>query len=189
MVENDMSQPEAETGSSQSMSSFPPINASAKSTPTRRNANDEAPHSPNTSPATMPTETPAPTPIRAPPTFENDPSSRSPHGAAPKMRGRGNAATSRFRPRNIRRDQSERDKLAEQERARIAEIQKVEEARAKKAAAERARKENFSRDSYKKRGHGEMMGRPNREPERLVASGPFSAAAPSGESIPNFEDH
>jgi len=180
-------QPEAEAESSQDTLSFPAINAPAKTTPPRRNDNDndEARHSPNTSPASMPTETPAATPVRAPPTLDSDSASQSARGGALVPKGRGNAATSRFRPRNVRRDQSERDKLAEQERARIAEIQKVADAKAKKAAAERARKQQFDRGSHHKRGHGDMMGRSHRdrEPERLLASGPFSAAAPSGEMI------
>ncbi|RDL32003.1 uncharacterized protein BP5553_09405 [Venustampulla echinocandica] len=120
---------------------------------------DTAMASPNSSPATVPTETPAPTPVRAPePRPES--STATATTSARGGRGRGGAAgttttrASKFKPKSIRRTQSERDQLAEDE-------QKRKEDFIKKAQEEADRKEraaNRSRGFRGGRGRGDVMG-------------------------------
>lgn len=139
---------------------------------------DDDLESPNSTPANVPTETPAPTPVRShPPASLAGP----PEGAmAGRGRGRGTTASSRFKPKNVRRDQGEREQMAEAERRRL---QEVNDRLEKERQAEVRKK---SRLQPKKRGSimgSGMVNDRERERQRLMASGPFAMSAPSGRSI------
>jgi len=90
--------------------------------------------SPNSSPVTIPTETPAPTPVRAP-------SER----AGPKP----SAAPRKYKPKPVRRAQSEREELARLEYERLERLNK--KAEEKQAFAARGGKNG--------RGRGDTMGK------------------------------
>jgi DNA-directed RNA polymerase III subunit RPC4 len=138
-------------------------------TPQNHLENDFA--SPNSSPATVPTETPAPTPARAPLQRTEStgsgsipPAARGGRGGA---RGRGkNAAESRFKPKNVRRDAGELQELAQKEQARLAGI--AQDRVREEARASRGR-------GRPPRGRGDVMGR-GAGMGRGAATGVFSVA-------------
>jgi DNA-directed RNA polymerase III subunit RPC4 len=107
-------------------------------------SNDESTvPSPNSSPATVPTETPAPTPVRAPPPRTESSSSIAPPASQGRDRGglnagvgqRGKPATeSKFKPRAIRRDAGERERIKKEEMEKQASLEKEAEAEAARIA-------------------------------------------------------
>ncbi|KAF4617085.1 hypothetical protein G7Y89_g15063 [Cudoniella acicularis] len=155
----------------------PPVAAPRITTP-HDDLYDDAPDpSPNSSPATVPTETPAPTPnrpsiLRPDSSNASESSSRGGRGGPGGVgRGRGRpAGESKFKPRAIRRDQSERDRLAEEDMKRKSEALRQEE-----ADAERKEKAaNRGRGFRGGRGRGDVMGR--RGGRGNSASGLFGVA-------------
>lgn len=102
--------------------------------------------SPNSSPVTQPTETPAPTPNRVPISQSDSASGR---GAAVGSSSRGDSAAPakpKFKPRNIRRDQSERNALEAAERQRL------------HAQTEKDRKAEERANRFAGRSRGNAMG-------------------------------
>jgi DNA-directed RNA polymerase III subunit RPC4 len=146
----------------------------------------DADPSPNSSPATVPTETPAPTPAR--PTQQPDESAagssavasptRGGGGVTRGKRGRGGtAAPSKFKPKIIRREQSEREELAREE-------QKRKETAAAQVAREEARLSRGRGRGFPGRGRGDAMGR-GRDDRKTTATGTFGVApAELGISFP-----
>jgi len=129
--------------------------------------------SPNSSPATVPTETPAPTPVRAPVQRTESTGSGSvpsaTRGGRGGARGRAkNAAESRFKPQNVRRDAGELHELAQKEQARLAGI--AQDRVREEARASRGR-------GRPPRGRGDVMGRgAGMGRGAATASGVFSVA-------------
>lgn len=100
----------------------------------------------NATPAVMPTETPAPTPTNLPTRTE----SAITRGRGASMRARGEATGKAwFKPKNIRRDQADRERLEQEERDRKAAYQAEAEKEARRAQRGRG---NFGR------GRGDAMG-------------------------------
>ncbi|TAQ88636.1 hypothetical protein B7494_g3053 [Chlorociboria aeruginascens] len=150
--------------------SNPPANTTPQHQTDERN--DSQPD-PNFSPATVPTETPAPTPAK--PTIERPgPISESAAGeSAPRSGTRGG---SKFKPRIVRRDASEREKLELAERERQNAISKQSQ-----RAAGRAR-------VWVGRGRGDAMGRRGRGGGEAAAasSGVFSVPSAGFDKRPDF---
>ncbi|TGO45422.1 hypothetical protein BOTNAR_0671g00030 [Botryotinia narcissicola] len=132
---------------------------------------------PNTSPAITPAATPAGTPAPTAATTSTRLPSRTESaiargrgGASTRARGEATTGRARFKPKNIRRDQADRDRLEQEERDRI--------------AANQAQAEKEARRSQRGRGHigrgrGDAMGQ-NRGAGRGApissATGIFSVA-------------
>jgi DNA-directed RNA polymerase III subunit RPC4 len=136
---------------------------------------DDADPSPNSSPATIPTETPATTPARANIPRSDPSGSNVPQPSSSSIRGgrggaRGGAATkpattSRFKPKNVRRDASELEEIARKENDRLAAI-----------AAENAREASAKMRGRGRplRGRGDAMGRGMGR--KTTATGTFGVA-------------
>ncbi|KAG9236566.1 putative 3-hydroxybenzoate 6-hydroxylase 1 [Amylocarpus encephaloides] len=134
--------------------------APATTTPQNDPHGDSRTPSPNSSPATVPTETPAPTPVRVPPST----ASNAAPAASTSPRGRGGvgllgerekvAGPSRFKPKAVRRDGAERERLAREEDGRNAALQR--EAQEEEARNARGLMRGRGRGG---RGRGDVMGR------------------------------
>jgi hypothetical protein len=118
------------------------------------------------------TDAPAPAPT---PTSTDAPAASSsettPARRGASTRGTRAPAAGRFRPRNVRRDEAERDSLARQE---------------EKKASERAAEERKARGRSRfrsKRSRGDTMGRGGFGRIISGASGPFSSGIGGGKSI------
>ncbi|RDW94880.1 hypothetical protein BP5796_00643 [Coleophoma crateriformis] len=157
-------QPSTDTGIDGAASSADPVTNATSTQP-----------SPNSSPADVPTETPASTPNQPP--IQRAPSSRgrgdSARGAS-SSRGRGDstagAAKSKFKPKIIRRDQSERDLLQQQAEKRAEQLRKDAEFKASRAAKAMMRGRGRGRGDAM--GRGTLLGRGGGG----TASGPFAMA-------------
>ncbi|KAJ8069434.1 hypothetical protein OCU04_003088 [Sclerotinia nivalis] len=125
---------------------------------------------PNTSPAMIPAETPAQTPVTVPAKPPAESATIRGRGGA-TMRARGESTgRARFKPKNIRRDQADRERLEQEERDRKA---------ANQAQAEKEARRSQRGRGHTGRGRGDAMGQ-NRGAGRGApmssATGIFSVA-------------
>ncbi|KAK6611339.1 RNA polymerase III RPC4 [Botrytis cinerea] len=138
--------------------------------------NDDA-FDPNASPAMPPAETSAGNPSQTPainstrlPSRTESVIARGRGGASTRARGESTTGRARFKPKNIRRDQADRDRLEQEERDRIA---------ANQAQAEKEARRSQRGRGHTGRGRGDAMGQ-NRGAGRGApissATGIFSVA-------------
>ena len=139
---------------------MPPSRRPKASTPPPPETDDNDPNSP----ATIPTETPAPTPVR-PSTGTLPTRGRGGVRGGRGGRGASAAAPSKFKPKIIRREQSEREGLAREE------LKRKQDA-ADAAAREEARGSRGGARGFPSRGRGDAMGR-GREQQRTTSTGVF----------------
>ncbi|QSZ37068.1 hypothetical protein DSL72_009160 [Monilinia vaccinii-corymbosi] len=159
--------------SSQSPAPVAPMTQSTGTITPKREPNDGA-FDPNTLPATVPAEASAQTSDQASATTSADPQTESAvtrGRGGTSMRARGEATgRARFKPKNIRRDQADRERLEQEERDRKAANQEKAEREARRAQRGRG---------SAGRGRGDAMGQ-NRGAGRGApvssATGIFSVA-------------